>query len=399
MRRLLAITTATTTIALGALVPITTASAMSYDGNDTVWKTSVENPSAAWSGTTLKVEYDWDTFNENIVSATFVTSVDGTVADTVSVDTYDYATKAVRIARTASAAPAKVTIAANFCLDDGSGTPSCSGGTVYSKTVFLTSKGVKAGQASAVTLLNSLKVAKESKSSSYKRSKFGDGWVDANRDGENTRAEVLKAESKKKVVISRSGTVKTGKWSSAYDGKTFTVGSKLDIDHLVPLKEAWISGAASWSTKKRTAYANDLGYGASLIAVSKHANRSKGDKDPASYLPQKSYRCAYVRNYVAVKARWKLSIDSSEKTAITNVLASCSSYGVKKPGTPNIANLLPKPKPKPVSHSGGGSSAGGSVYYANCAAVRAAGKAPLYAGQPGYATPRLDRDGDGIACE
>ena len=63
-----------------------------------------------------------------------------------------------------------------------------------------------------------------------------------NRDHENTRVEVLKAESKKKVAINKNGTVKTGKWTSAYDGKTFTVGSKLDIDHLVPLQEAWTSG-------------------------------------------------------------------------------------------------------------------------------------------------------------
>lgn len=156
------------------------------------------------------------------------------------------------------------------------------------------------GKVPAGGLLAGLRVTKETHSSTYARSKFK-LWVDANKDGENTRVEVLKAESSKKVVVSSSGTVKTGKWGSLYDGKTYAVGSKLDIDHMVPLAEAWTSGAYKWSATKRTAYANDIGYGNSLIAVSKHANRSKGDREPNAYVPARaSYRCAYVRNWIAV---------------------------------------------------------------------------------------------------
>jgi len=404
MRRLLAITATTTTIALGAIIPASVASAATDDGSDTTWDTSVENVVTSWSGTSLKVQYDWDTFNPYIASATWVTSVDGSVVDTTATTDIDYATKVVKVSRATSAAPAKVTIAANFCLDeDGSDTPTCSGGTVFSGTVFNASRGVKGGQVSAVTLLNSLKVRSESHAGSYKRTKFGDGWVDANGDHENTRVEVLKSESKKKVTI-RNRTVKTGKWVSAYDGKTFTIGSKLDIDHLVPLQEAWTSGASSWSTKKRTAYANDLGYGASLIAVSKHANRSKGDKDPASYLPPKnSYDCQYVKNYVAVKARWKLSVDSAEKSAIKNVLASCSSYGVKKPGTPVISKLLPKPKPKPTgggSSGGGGSTHGVDPRYGTCTELlRHPNHAPYIQGVDVEYNWYQDRDHDGRVCE
>lgn len=388
MKRLLVTTAATATAAFSVLVPSVAASA------DDQGNSSISAVSTSWSGSTATANFTYDTYEYGRVDVI----ADGTTVATKVLPTWADGTTSVSFARASSAGAASLSVKVTSCdVDPVDSGAICTTRTVYTGTLLI-SKSVPKGKANALSLLNALKVTKETHAGSYARSKF-ELWADANRDGENTRAEVLKAESTKRVTENSHHTVLSGRWVSRYDGTVVKTASKLDIDHLVPLEEAWTSGAYAWSAKKREAYANDLGYAASLIAVSQHANRSKGDKDPSGYLPpRKAYQCAYVRNYIAVKSRWHLSIDSAEKNAIMTVLAHCS-YGVTKPGTPVISNLIPKPKPKPVSHSGGGSSSGGSVYYANCDAVRAAGKAPLYAGQPGYETPRLDRDGDGVACE
>lgn len=94
--------------------------------------------------------------------------------------------------------------------------------------------------------------------------------------------------------------------------------STFDIDHLVPLAEAWGSGANAWSAEQRTAFANDLGFRPSLIAVSASSNRSKGDRDPAEWMPPAANEhCRYLRTWVAVKTRWRLAIDVAEKRALT----------------------------------------------------------------------------------
>jgi uncharacterized membrane protein YgcG len=239
--------------------------------------------------------------------------------------------------------------------------PTCTYSMVWSADLKRETVKQKAGQVSAATLLGTLKVKAESHSTSYSRSKFK-LWVDADHDGENTRAEVLKAESTKKVKENSHHTVTTGRWVSTYDGNTYTIASKLDIDHLVPLEEAWTSGAYAWTATKRTAYANDLGYAASLIAVSQHANRSKGDKEPNAYLPPKTtYICAYVRNYIAVKYRWGLTVDAAEKAALGFDLASyCVNPNVTKPGRPSLTALVSVPRSSGRSSSSGGSSSGGS---------------------------------------
>lgn len=116
----------------------------------------------------------------------------------------------------------------------------------------------------------------------------------------------------------------SGKWLSRYDNKTITISSKLDIDHLVPLKEAWESGASFWSSKERTAFANDLSFAGSLIAVPASTNRAKADRDPSTWLPANvSFRCTYAVTWVQVKYRWSLSIDESEFKALRTQLATC----------------------------------------------------------------------------
>lgn len=284
---------------------------------------------------------------------------------------------------------------------------------------------------SAKKLLQTLHVQAEKHASTYARAKFK-VWIDADHDGEDTRAEVLKAESLKPVTENKYGTVKTGKWVSRYDGKTFTVASKLDIDHLVPLEEAWVSGAAGWSATRRTAYANDIGYAADLIAVSAHANRSKGDREPNAYLPpERSYRCTYVKSYIAVKYRWKLSVNSTEKTTLSRDLGKyCTSLLVVKPGKPNITQLVgaalvavskPTPTPTPTSTETGSPSpvptsapvpvqtptptatppqAGTDPDYGTCANAKAHhAHTPYYRGVDPEYYYYQDRDHDGVVCE
>ena len=120
-------------------------------------------------------------------------------------------------------------------------------------------------------------------------------------------------------------TVATGKWFSYYDGATWTRPADVDIDHMVPLKEAWESGASLWSADNRTRYANDLDFPASILAVTDHVNQAKGDEDPAEWLPPLTTAwCTYATQWVQVKYRWRLRIDPAERTKLSSILSgSC----------------------------------------------------------------------------
>lgn len=168
----------------------------------------------------------------------------------------------------------------------------------------------------------------------YARSRFKLWTV---HNGCTTRQRVLISEAVRKPSVGAGCRLTGGKWISPYDGVTVRDSSKLDIDHLVPLEEAWASGAYRWSTATRTAYANDLGYGADLVAVTAHANRSKGDKEPSQYLPpRKSFDCTYEAWWVAVKWRWHLSVNPTEKRWLTTHLRRCGWPTVPRPSRPAI---------------------------------------------------------------
>ncbi|PWI06712.1 HNH endonuclease [Streptomyces sp. NWU339] len=158
----------------------------------------------------------------------------------------------------------------------------------------------------------------------YARSKFGP-WIDADRDGCNTRQEVLKAEAVIAPVQGANCTLTGGEWYSPYDDRYIHGARGLDIDHLVPLAESWDSGAYAWPAAERRAYANDLKDPRALIAVSAASNRSKADQDPATWLPPAAgYRCQYVTDWVADKTRWGLSVDTTERAALAETLSHCS---------------------------------------------------------------------------
>lgn len=138
----------------------------------------------------------------------------------------------------------------------------------------------------------------------------------------NTRETVLKRDGVGVVTDSSCAAV-SGSWYSEYDGATWTNAADLDIDHVVPLAEAWRSGASAWTTSKRQQFANDLTR-PQLIAVTDNVNQAKGDLDPGKWLPSRTaYRCTYARMWVEVKQYWGLSMDSGEKSALVGILNGC----------------------------------------------------------------------------
>ena len=170
--------------------------------------------------------------------------------------------------------------------------------------------------------IKALKVAPDIRTG-YARSLFKH-WSDLDKNGCNTRNDVIIFEAlvKPKVDAGCKIVKDTGKWYSAYDGLTVTNFSGLDVDHMVPLAEAWDSGASKWDAAKREQYANDMGDVNALIAVTATTNRSKSDQDPAEWLPAKDV-CTYVKNWVHVKLRWSLTVDDKELKAIKDANAKC----------------------------------------------------------------------------
>ena len=174
------------------------------------------------------------------------------------------------------------------------------------------------------TAVASLPVAAEANSGYDREAKFGP-WKDANGDCQNTRAEVLIAESKAATTYttSRRCTVATGKWVTSWDGRTHTSASTVQVDHMVPLHEAWGSGARSWTQAKRVAYANDIGDPRSLNAQTSALNSAKQAKSPDQWLPPKN-QCQYMRDWTMVKIRWGLKVDRAEKDFLVAKAATCT---------------------------------------------------------------------------
>lgn len=262
-----------------------------------------------------------------------------------------------------------------------------------------TASASKNNKSSALTMLNKLKVSSEAKNS-YSRSKFKH-WTSNNSTKCNTRIAVLKAESKKKVKMSGC-TIKSGSWVSAYDGKKFTNPSKMDIDHMVPLKEAWESGAYKWTSKTRENFANDLGYKNSLIAVSASSNRSKSDKDPNNWMPKKS-KCSYTANWISVKYRWGLTVDKSEKSYLTKTVKSCKGLKADKVSKAKVSydkkakkkTTTSSPKKSPVKKPSGKND----PRFKTCTDAKKKGYGPYKKGKDAEYNWYIDRDKDGWACE
>lgn len=242
-----------------------------------------------------------------------------------------------------------------------------------------------------VGLIKNLKVAPEVRRG-YDRSKFRH-WVDADSDGCDARREVLYAEARVKPTIGSGCDLRGGLWVSYYDGVRTGDDSSFDVDHMVPLAEAWDSGARRWTAGTRKRFANDLGDGRSLVAVSASSNRSKSDADPADWLPRPGARCRYVREYAAVKTRWRLTVNRAEKRAMLRVARGCRNVVVRV----RHARVVKRSTTTTTTSGGGGGGLDPRFDY--CYQATAAGYGPYYQGTDPEYDWYTDADGDGVVCE
>jgi hypothetical protein len=186
----------------------------------------------------------------------------------------------------------------------------------------------------------------DDKTSGYSRSLFKH-WIDEDKNGCDTRAEILIQEAITKPKVGTKCKLTGGKWLSTYDGKTLTNSSSLDVDHLVPLAEAWRSGAWKWTAEQRQEFANDLIDLSSLNAVSAESIRSKGDKDPTAWLPKKD-QCEYLRMWQVVKLKYSLTVDAAEAKTLKEAEVKCQILTVTYLNKPdeNLPKLPTPPAPQ-----------------------------------------------------
>ncbi|SFO93585.1 Excalibur calcium-binding domain-containing protein [Geodermatophilus dictyosporus] len=241
---------------------------------------------------------------------------------------------------------------------------------------------------SALEALASVPVRGRAPQTGYSRDEFGEAWADTDRNGCDTRNDVLARDLTGETFRPGSDcVVLTGTLDDPYSGATIEfrrgegTSEAVQIDHVVALSDAWQKGAQRWDTARRTAFANDP---LNLLAVDGPLNQAKGDGDAATWLPpDRSYRCAYVARQVAVKLTYGLWMTAAEHDAASAVLGGC-------PGEPLPSREVTAAQQEPPSAPAGP--------FADCAAARAAGAAPVREGDPGW-DPALDGDGDGVGCE
>lgn len=283
----------------------------------------------------------------------------------------------------------------------------------------------------ALAVLETLPIKGRAPKTGYERALFGQAWADVDRNGCDTRNDILDRDLTGKTFKpgTRDCLVLAGTLADPYTGTTISfvrgtaTSSAVQIDHVVALSDAWQKGAQQLTLEQRTAFANDP---LNLLAVDGPANQQKSDGDAATWLPpNKSYRCDFVARQISVKATYSLWVTRAEHDAMAGVLGGCSDIEVPTNRTPPPADpaegqpaaeavILPPPAPiaplppvdapapEPVVQAPAPApfveAPAAEPYYQNCSAVRAAGAAPIFAGQPGFQS-KFDGDGDGVGCE
>jgi hypothetical protein len=170
-----------------------------------------------------------------------------------------------------------------------------------------------------------LKIAPPSHASTYARAADFGGFREQ-RGCEDTRAVVLADHSSAPVTYTTAHdcTVKTGRWRDPWSGVVTTVAHAFQIDHTVPLENAWVSGAWAWPHARRVAYANDVIDRDHLVPILAAENEAKGDRGPDGWRPPlRSAWCRYALAWDHIKAKWRLSATRSEWAAITRMAATC----------------------------------------------------------------------------
>jgi hypothetical protein len=194
--------------------------------------------------------------------------------------------------------------------------------------------GVEQEPGMATAVLETLAVKGRAPKTGYTRAQFGPAWADVDRNGCDTRNDVLKRDltSITYRAKTRNCVVETGTLVDRYSGETinFVKGNissmEVQIDHVVALSNAWQTGAFKLSADQRKALSNDP---LNLFAVKGRLNSQKSDGDAATWLPPlKSFRCSYVAQQIAVKAKYSLWVTAPEKAAMVSILAKCPTQKV-----------------------------------------------------------------------
>ncbi len=266
----------------------------------------------------------------------------------------------------------------------------------------------QASRGTALALLAGITVGGRSAKTGYARAAFGQAWSDTDRNGCDTRNDVLRRDLTSYVL--KAGTrgclVLSGTLRDPYTGRTIrfvrgpTSSMAVQVDHVVALSDAWQKGAQQWTAAKREAFANDP---LNLLAVDGPTNARKGDGDAATWLPPvTAYRCSYVARQVAVKARYGLRMTSAERTASARILSSCPTQKPPRASAFTLgggtvrAEPAAKPKPKPSATT---RSTPTDPRFGTCKEAIAHGYGPYYRGQDAEYPWYIDRDSDGIVCE
>ena len=268
----------------------------------------------------------------------------------------------------------------------------------------------------ALAALETLEVKGRAPKTGYDRDEFGQRWKDIDRNGCGQRDDVL-ARDLTAVLKDGRCVVASGILDDPFTGERIAfergqdTSALVQIDHVVPLSDAWQKGAQQLTAHQRETLGNDP---LNLLAVDGAANAQKSDSDAATWLPKNTgFRCAYVARQVSVKVAYELWVTYAERDALERILTGCpterlltSDYAADamaiaaEPAAKPSPSIAPAPNPQPTHESKPAPAPAkpADVYYKNCTAAREAGAAPVRRGDPGYAK-HLDRDGDGVGCE
>jgi hypothetical protein len=249
-------------------------------------------------------------------------------------------------------------------------------------------------------MLDELRIAGRGPKTGYSRERFGPAWYDVDRNGCDTRNDILTRDLRERTYRSATScAVVSGLLDDPFTARTIAFKrdgtSEVDIDHVVSLSNAWVTGASRLTYSQRVAFANDP---LNLLAVDAAANRQKSDGDAATWLPpNRSFRCAFVARQIGAKAKFGLYVTPAERDAMVRVLSTCPDQPSLTGGGPTESGLQ-EPEP-PTARDAAAGRASVDPDYGTCANAKAAGGGPYVRGQDPEYDFYNDGDSDGIVCE